>query len=97
VAEIDRWSVALAQEIPYEQSASQELETDASVVAEGTLRGSRSWQERATDVWAREIQHEVAANGAWYAWAQATGVVVQETCALSEAASDGHSYGVGWV
>jgi hypothetical protein len=32
------------------------------VVAEETLRGSRSWQEQATDVSAREIQNEVAAS-----------------------------------
>ena len=80
------------QEIPREQNASQEPETDASVVAEEILHGSRSWQEQGMDVSAQGIQHEVAANGAWYAWAQAMGVLVQATCVWSgEAASDGHS------
>jgi hypothetical protein len=50
------------QEIPREQNASQEPETDASVVAEETLHGSRSWQEQAMDVSAQGIQHEVAAS-----------------------------------
>ena len=96
--ETDRWSVALAQEIPHEQNASQEAEKGASVVEEETLRGSKSWRERAMDVWAREIQHEVAASDAWYAWGRETGVLVQAIYVLSEeAASDGHSCDAEWA
>jgi hypothetical protein len=62
--ETAHWSVAPAQGIPHEQNASQELGMGASAVVEETLRGSRSWQERAMDVSAREIQHEVAASDA---------------------------------
>lgn len=96
--ETDRWSVALAQEILHEQNASQEVEKGASVVEEETLRGLKSWRERAMDVSAREIQHEAAASDAWYAWEQAMGVLVQAICVLSEeAASDGHSCDAEWA
>lgn len=44
------------------RNAWRELVRDASVVAEETLRESRSGWEQAMDVSAQEIQHEVAVS-----------------------------------